>query len=153
VNCQLQQFDLTSGVVDEHTLRLPPGSAFYPSVASPDGHYLAGVLDPRVGAVGSDAAEKNLAVLDLQNFELTNVPDIEFDPGQYIVADQPGTAAMAYSADSQWLVLGVPGPDTTTRLLLWKPGLARPLESAVVVPGAPQPFVVVSDEIAASLTD
>ena len=107
------------------SFRLPPGRVpTARGVVSPDGQRVAFTLQRTAPDVRypSDAAPTDVAVLALSSGSITIVPGVELP-----TAPVPG---MAFS-DHGWLILALNnGP--TTRLLAWRPGLARPFESPVV---------------------
>jgi hypothetical protein len=93
-------------------------------VVSPDGARIAFTLQRAAqdSRYPSDAAPTDVAVLATSSGSITIVPGVELP-----TAPVPG---LAFS-DNGWLILALNnGP--TTRLLAWRPGLARPLESPVV---------------------
>src|SRR5450759_3186662 len=122
--------------------RLPrrPGFAF--GGVSGDGRTAAFPLErARQGPAGSTLEAgypippSDIAVLRFDSGRLDLVPGIEL-PGKAI-------PAMAFSGDDHWLVLALDA-GSRTRLLAWRRGLHRPLESAPI-PGQvvdPAPLTV-----------
>jgi hypothetical protein len=119
------------------SFRLPPGRIpTARGVVSPDGQRVAFTLQRAApdARYPSDAAPTDVAVLATSSAAITIVPGVELP-----TAPVPGLSF----ADNGWLILALNnGP--TTRLLAWRPGLGRPLESAVVLAAATgRPPVVV----------
>ena len=111
---------------------LPAGRApTSPAVVSPDGRRLVVQVsrqepDLRSG-VGHPGSPSDLAVLDLRSGELTVVPGIELAPKTQ--------AGLAFDRRGRWLVIAVDeGP--RVRLLVWRPGMSRPMASKARLPGA-----------------
>ena len=91
---------------------------------SHDGTQLAFTLrraqqDPRYGAE-HPAPPADIAILHFDTGRIDVVPGIELPPQGY-------GAALAFSANDQWLVIAL-NAGFTTRLLAWRPGLAHPYE-------------------------
>ncbi len=107
------------------SFRLPPGRVpTARGVVSPDGQRVAFTMQRAAPDVRypADAAPTDVAVLALSSGSITIVPGVELP-----TAPVPG---MAFS-EHGWLILALNnGP--TTRLLAWRPGLARPFESPMV---------------------
>ena len=100
------------------------------AVLSPDARYLAFQLsrpepDPRYNA-GHPFGSSDLAVLDLILGKLQLVPGVEIAPKTM--------AGLTFSHNDRWLVITL-NEGRSTRLLLWRPGLDRPLESRARLPG------------------
>jgi hypothetical protein len=126
------------------TYRLPRPA--FEGVVSPDRRMIALTLersgqgpryehqDPRYEP-GHPIPPSDVAVLRLDTGRLEIVPGIE--------VPAKTSPALAFSADSRWLVIGLDaGP--ATRLLAWRSGLARPYESKPIAGPAldPPPLVV-----------
>jgi hypothetical protein len=107
------------------SFRLPPGRVpTARGVVSPDGQQVAFTLQRGASDVRYpfDAAPTDVAIFATSSGSITIVPGVELP-----TAPVPG---MAFS-EHGWLILALNnGP--TTRLLAWRLGLARPLESPVV---------------------
>ena len=107
------------------SIQLPPGRMpTARGVVSPDGGQIAFTLQRAAqdSRYPSDAAPTDVAVLSTSSGSITIVPGVELP-----TAPVPG---LAFS-DNGWLILALNnGP--TTRMLAWRPGLARPYESPVV---------------------
>ena len=104
---------------------LPPGRMpTARGVVSPDGGRVAFTLQRAAqdSRYPSDAAPTDVAVLATSSGSITIVPGVELP-----IAPVPG---LAFS-DNGWLVLAL-NNGRTIRLLTWRPGLARPFESAMV---------------------
>jgi hypothetical protein len=132
--CPLWRLDLATGEAMIKGYFLPSGAGFTDGVLSHDGNRLAFPLSRRQADPRYDLGEgrpADLAVLDLTTGDLSRIGGIEL----------PGTApaaALTFSPDDTWLVLAV-SEGTRTRLLAWRPGLDRALESPASIPGAAAP--------------
>jgi hypothetical protein len=107
------------------SIQLPPGRMpTARGVVSSDGGRVAFTLQRAVqdSRYPSDAAPTDVAILATSSGSITIVPGVELP-----TAPVPG---LAFS-DNGWLVLAL-NNGRTIRLLSWRPGLARPFESAVV---------------------
>ena len=128
--CVLTRVDTAGGSLRRYPL--PAGRApTSPAVLSPDGRRLVVQVsrpepDLRFG-VGHPGGPSDLAVLDLRSGELTVVPGVELAPKTQ--------AGLAFDSRSRWLVIAVDeGP--RVRLLVWRPGMSRPMASKARLPGA-----------------
>jgi hypothetical protein len=119
------------------TFRLPRSPGFTYGVVSADGRRLAFTLTrPRREhryRVDHPMPPSDVAILDFGTGALHVVPGVELAP-----KDPPG---LAFTPDGRWLVLAL-NAGTKTRLLAWRPGLARPLETAPVAGPAWSPPAV-----------
>jgi hypothetical protein len=122
-----------------HSIALPIGR--FPTAkgtASPDGRLLAfPLLQTAADASYPDGgAPAEVAVADLVTGQVKVVPGVQLPSNP-----PPG---LAFSADSRWLIIAVnAGP--RVRLLAWRPGLARPQETAAVaVRASGQPSILVT---------
>ena len=128
--CVLTRVDATGGSLRRYPL--PPGRApTSAALVSPDGQRLVVQLsrpEPELRfSVGHPGGPSDLAVLDLRSGELTVVPGIELPPKTQ--------AGLAFDSRSRWLVIAVDeGP--RVRLLVWQPGMSRPMVSPARLPGA-----------------
>jgi len=125
--CPLQIYRADTGLVTTSAITVPVDFDLNGSVVSGDGRSVASVvpLPATVGRGGvTSGAPAQIEVLDLDSGDITPVPGIE-------LADRyAGQPSLAYSADSRWLVIGVP-TSTGSEVLLWRPGLTTPAEAAV----------------------
>jgi hypothetical protein len=85
--------------------------------------------------MGHPGNPNEIVTVDLVSGAVHPVPGVLLWP-----KSAPG---LAFSADSRWLVIAL-DEGTGVRLLLWRPGLGRPQESAARIPGrvAYSPVVV-----------
>ncbi len=110
---------------------LPPGRRVASSaVVSRDGRYVAFQLsrakpDPQYD-LGHPGTPSDLAVLDFFTSTLHVVFGVELAP--------KSLAGLTFSRNGRWLIIAL-NEDRATRLLLWRPGLDRPLDTASL-PGA-----------------
>ena len=110
---------------------MPPGRLITSNaVLSPDARYLAFQLsrpdpDPRYSA-GHPIGPSDLVVLDLILGNLQVVPGVEIAP--------KSSAGLTFSHNGRWLVITL-NEGSSTRLLVWRHGLAMPLESPARLPG------------------
>lgn len=123
--CPVHRRMLGSGATTHYVLPRSPRALG--GAISHDGTMLAFTLrraqpDPRFAAEGP-WPPADVATLRLDTGRVGIVPGIEL-PSQ-------GSAGLAFSADDRWLVIAL-NAGSTTRLLAWRPGLARPYECAPV---------------------
>jgi len=110
---------------------LPAGRALASEVVlSANGQYAAFQLsrpdpDPRYDP-GHPGGPSDLAVQDLRTGTLSLVPGVELAP--------KSTAGLAFSRDGRWLVIAL-NEGRRARLLVWRPGLDRPMESPARLSG------------------
>jgi hypothetical protein len=107
--------------------RLPRPTAFSSGVVSPDGRTVVFTLeranpDERY-LEGHPFPPSEIAVLHLDTDRLELVPGVELP-----AKSAPG---FAFTPDSRWLAITL-NAGTRTRVLLWRPGLAHPYETASV---------------------
>ena len=128
--CVLTRVDTAGGSLRRYPL--PAGRApTSPAVLSPDGRRLVVQVsrtepDLRFG-VGHPGSPSDLAMLDLRSGELTVVPGIELAPKTQ--------AGLAFDSRGRWLVVAV-DEGARVRLLVWRPGMSRPMASKARLPGA-----------------
>ncbi len=120
--CQMHRRSVVGGAVTDYRLPRPPG--FTAGVTSPDRRLLAFTLeralpDPRYQE-GHPIPPADIVLLHLDTGALEIVPGVEI-PAKM-------SPALAFTADGHWLVMAL-NAGTTTRLLAWRHGLARPYES------------------------
>lgn len=99
-------------------------------VLSADGRYAAFQLsrpepDPRY-ATGHPGGPSDLAVQDLVTGVLTVVPGVELAPKT--------SAGLAFGPDGRWLVIAL-NEGRRARLLVWRHGMNRPMQSPARLPG------------------
>jgi len=142
--CSLRRLDLATGQESTSGYALPRGGRFSDGVLSHDGRLLAVELpraepDPRYAG---DRPPADLAVLDLVAGELRIVGGVELPPAG-------PTATVLFSTDDQWLFVAVSEGDRT-RLLAWRPGLDRALESPAVLlgPAPARPWLMLAPSAA-----
>lgn len=113
------------------TFPLPAGRALTSEVVlSANGRYAAFQLsrpdpDPRYDP-GHPGGPSDLAVQDLRTGTLSVVPGVELAP--------KAAAGLAFSRDGRWLLIAL-NEGRRARLLVWRPGLDRPMESPARLPG------------------
>lgn len=138
--CTLHRRRVAGGATASYHLPRPPGSTA--GVLSADGRRLAFTLeraaqDPRYEQ-GHPMPPADIAILHLDTGALDVVPGVELAAKM--------SPALAFSTDGRWLVMALDA-GTRTRLVAWRPGLTRPLESTPVagpVSGAPAIVVLAS---------
>jgi hypothetical protein len=120
--CPLHRRMLATGVTTNYSVpRSPRG---LDGVISHDRTQLAFTLrraehDPRFAAE-HPAPPADIAILHFDTGRLDIVPGVELPPLGF-------GATLAFSPDDRWLVIAL-NAGSTTRLLAWRPGLARPYE-------------------------
>ena len=129
-SCQLHIYDVRTGIGTERNYALPVESGVTGAVLSPDRSRLAFQLprlsgDPRY-STELPGTPSDLVVLNLGTGVLEPVPNLELPPGSWV--------AMAFSADSRWLVTAVTGQHGP-QLLAWRSGLTSVLASSAQLPG------------------
>ena len=97
---------------------------------SPDGRLLAvhtydNTPDPRY-ATDHPIGPGGVAVMDLTSGVMTDVPGVELAP--------KGAVEFSFAGDGQWLVMAL-GLGDHTKILLWRPDLAAPLDAGVTLTG------------------
>lgn len=113
------------------TFPLPAGRALTSEVVlGANGRYAAFQLsrpdpDPRY-RTGHPGGPSDLAVQDLRTGTLSVVPGVELAP--------KAVAGLAFSRDGRWLLIAL-NEGRRARLLVWRPGLDRPMESPARLPG------------------
>lgn len=130
-NCAVHRYDLATGTQSVHGYPLPAEADLWGGAISPDRSRLAfslprKVADPRWDA-GSPGTPSDLVVLDLVSGLLERVPDLELPP--------KSSAALLFSADSRWLVIGL-NEGSSARLLVWRSGQSRAQYSPADLHGA-----------------
>ena len=133
--CTLRRVPVDGGPVTSYRLPRPA----FTGLVSPDRRLIVLTLErPTQDAQfeGHPIAPNDIAILNVDTGRLTIVPGIEVP-----AKASPG---LAFSADSRWLVIALDA-GSKTRLLAWRPGLARPYESTPVAGQTlqPPPIVVV----------
>lgn len=121
--CQIHRYDLATGSSSVRGYALPKGRYFGASTVSPDGTKLVGQLnrdDINHKFSPSAGLPSDIAVLDLVSGAMQVVPGIELSA--------QSNAALTYSNDSKWLVIGL-NTGAKIALYVWKPGLEHPLAS------------------------
>jgi len=128
--CPVYERDLASGRTSSHYYPLPADFYFSNGVISKDRRLLAFQLprttpDPRFTG-DHPRPPADIAVLQLDTGALDVVPGIELRA--------ESSVGLAFSADGRWLVVAL-NEGTHTRLLVWRHGLAHPMEPSVTLPG------------------
>jgi hypothetical protein len=128
--CPLQVFDLATGARSQVPgavgTRLQVGSA----VVSPDHRYAVMLRErarPGPYAMAHPGNPNELVTVDLVTGTIRAVPDL--------VLWSKAWPGLAFSADGNWLLCAL-DEGTGVRVLLWRPGLDRPLAAAPYVAGA-----------------
>lgn len=120
--CPIHRRMLATGATTDYFAARSPRAL--DGAISHDGTQLAFTLrraqhDPRFAAE-HPAPPADIAVLHFDTGRVDIVPGIELPPQGY-------GAALAFSPNDQWLVIAL-NAGSSTRLLAWRPGLARPYE-------------------------
>ena len=116
---------------DSRAFPLPAGRFITSRVVlDEDGRYAAFQLarpapDPRFDP-GHPGGPSDLAVLDLRTRRLSVVPGIELAP--------KASVGVAFSRDGRWLLIAL-NEGRRARLLVWRPGMDRPMVSPARLPG------------------
>ncbi len=129
--CQIHRFDLTTGKFSLRNCLLPRDAVLSGGVVSQDGRLLGLDLqrrnpDPRFDS-GSPGPPSDVAILHLDTGALDVVPGIELAP--------KSSAAITFSADSRWVVIAL-NEGEHGRVLVWRPGLAKPMDPSLLLPGS-----------------
>ncbi len=128
--CILHRYDLATGASSVRGYSLPVEASVTGGVISPDRRRLAFALprefDDRHVDTAGFGPPLDLVMLDLGTGVLEGIPGVELPP--------TAPAGLTFSADSAWLVIAL-NEGASTRLLLWRPGLSRPLRAGVEVAG------------------
>jgi hypothetical protein len=123
--CRLHTFDLATGrrdVLASVGGRLP---SVWGAVIAPDGHTLAVAREsdrPAPYDMQHPGNPKEIVTVDLHTGAVTVVPGL-----QLWSKSMPG---LAFTPDSRWLLISI-DEGTSTRLLLWRPGLSAVRQSPV----------------------
>lgn len=127
--CPLRAFDLAAGRYLTVAASLPQESGLWSAVLSPDRMSLAYVQQrstPGKYDMGHPGNPNEVVTVALDTGQATVVPGVEVWS-----KSSPG---LEYSPDSRWLVMSLDA-GSHVRLLLWHPGLPRPLEPSAQVTG------------------
>ena len=128
--CALHRYDLGSGVSSVRGYALPVEASIDSGALSPDRRLLAFALprefQDRSADVAGFGAPSDLVVLDLRTGVLEGIPNLQLPP--------TAPAGLAFSAHGDWLVIAA-DEGSSTRVLLWRSGLVRPLQAGVTVDG------------------
>lgn len=124
--CALHRYDLATGALSVRSYRLPVETSITNGVLSPDRTELAFPLEriyegPRIDDEGF-GPPADVAVLNLDTGALDRVAGLTLPP-----TELPG---LTFSADGDWLVIAL-NQGRDAELLLWQPGLIRPLRPGV----------------------
>ncbi len=122
-SCRIHSYDLATGA---RTVSRGPVAAtqqLWSGLVSPDHHTLAFERqrsEPASYDLGHPGNPNEVVTVDLSSGAVRVVPGLLPWPKSF--------AGLDFSADSRWLLLGL-DEGTDVRLLLWRPGLAVPLQS------------------------
>ena len=127
--CALHRYDLATGAQSVREYVLPVETSVTGGVLSPDRTLLAFPLaqvyeGPRTDAEGF-GPPFDVAVLHLDTGALERVSGLKLPP-----TELPG---LAFSARGDWLVIAL-NEGRSTELVLWRPGLSRPLRPDIRIP-------------------
>jgi hypothetical protein len=127
--CPLYAYDLAAGKRLAVAASLPVDTGLFAAVISPDRRSIAYVRQrsaPSQYEMDHPGNPNEVVTVDLDTGQSIVVPGVEIWS-----KSSPG---LEYSADSRWLVMSLDA-GSRVQLLLWHPGLGRPLEPAVQVIG------------------
>jgi hypothetical protein len=124
--CALHRYDLATGARSVRKYTLPVETSLAGGVISPDRTLLAFPLaqiyeGPRTDSEGF-GPPFDIAVLHLDTGVLDRVGDLKLPP-----TELPG---LTFSAKGNWLVIAL-NQGRNTELVLWRPGLPRPLRPGI----------------------
>ena len=127
--CALHRYDLATGAQSVREYQLPIETSLTGGVLSPDRTQLAFPLaqiyeGPRTDAEGF-GPPFDVAVLHLDTGALDRVPGLKLPPTEL--------AGLTFSARGDWLVIAL-NQGRSTELVLWRPGLPRPLRTGIRIP-------------------
>jgi hypothetical protein len=130
--CAVHVEDLADGTTRTVWARLDQGRSVGYGAISTDGAMASFLTynnppDPHF-AGDHPAGPTGIAVLDLATGRMTDVPGIQLAPKSSIT--------LSFAGKDHWLVLPI-GLAEESRILMWRPGLAHPVDAGVGLPGRP----------------